>query len=87
MIFKCFYTLIGQVGHLCNEDSAFAALEIIGEHTKQIILAHISEEANTPETALEAYKKIFAYKGVDISKYDVKCAPQWEPLIGGNYDD
>ncbi len=79
--------IMSDHGHLCNEDSAFATLEIIGEHTKQIILAHLSEEANEPSVALEAYKKIFAYKGVDISRYDVKCAPQWTNLIGGSYDD
>ena len=78
---------MSDVGHLCNEDSAFAALEIIGDKTKEIVLAHISEEANTPETALEAYEKIFRYKGVDINRYKVRCAPQWENMIGGDYDD
>ena len=79
--------IMSPFGHLCNEDSAFATLEIIGEHTKEIVLAHISEEANTPDTALLAYAKIFSYKGVDIGKYKVRCAPQWTFMIGGNYDD
>ena len=78
--------IMSDVGHLCNEDSAFATLEIIGPKTKEIILAHISEEANTPETALKAYEKIFRFKGVDISRYEVRCAPQWEAMIGGDYD-
>ncbi len=78
--------IMSDYGHLCNEDSAFATLEIIGENTKEIILAHISEEANSPETALSAYKKIFNYKGIDIDKYNVKVANQWTPLIGGNYE-
>ena len=79
--------IMSPYGHLCNEDSAFAALEIIGDKTKEIVLAHISEEANTPDTALEAYKKIFSYQGVDISKYKVRCAPQWTFMIGGDYDN
>ena len=79
--------IMSEYGHLCNEDSAFATLEIIGENTKEIVLAHISEEANTPELALKAYEKIFDFKGVDISKYKVRVANQWTPLIGGNYDD
>lgn len=79
--------ILGAQGHLCNEDSAFAALQIIGENTKEIILAHLSEEANTPELALKAYESVFAYKGVDISKYKVRCAPQWEVMIGGNYHE
>lgn len=79
--------IMSDVGHLCNEDSAFATLEIIGSNIKEIVLAHISEEANTPEVALEAYKKIFAYKGLDINKYKVRIANQWAPLIGGKYDN
>ena len=76
--------IMSEYGHLCNEDSAIAALELIGPKTKQIILAHLSEEANTPETALAAYMKIFKHFNVNIDKYDVRCANQWTSLIGGN---
>ena len=79
--------IMSDYGHLCNEDSAFAALEIIGDNTKEIVLAHLSEEANTPEHALKAYEKAFRYAHVDISRYKVRCANQWTPLIGGNYED
>lgn len=75
--------ILGENGHLCNEDSAFASLEIIGDNTKEIVLAHLSEEANTPSVALDAYHKVFNYKGVDITKYLVRCASQNEPLLGG----
>ena len=76
--------ILSDVGHLCNEDSAIAAHEIIGKDTKEIILAHLSEEANTPELALEAYKKIFKHFNLDISKYNVRCANQHVSLQGGN---
>ena len=79
--------ILSEYGHLCNEDSAIATISIIGDKTKEITLAHLSEEANTPETALEAYEKIFRYKGVDINRFKVRCAPQWENMIGGDYDD
>ena len=75
--------ILSEYGHLCNEDSAIAATQIIGKDTKEIILAHISEEANTPEVALDAYQKVFNYKGVDISKYHVRCANQYVPTLGG----
>ena len=78
--------ILSEYGHLCNEDSAFATLEIIGENTKEIVLAHLSEEANTPEAALEAYHKVFEYAHVDINKYKLRCANQRTPLIGGNYE-
>ena len=79
--------IMSDYGHLCNEDSAFASLEIIGENTKEIVLAHLSEEANTPELALAAYSKVYEYAHVDINKYKVRCANQHIPLIGGNYED
>ena len=79
--------IMSDVGHLCNEDSAFATLEIIGDKTKEIVLAHLSEEANTPEVALAAYEKIFKYAHKDISKYKIRCASQYEHLIGGAYEN
>ena len=81
--FRLKQRILSEYGHLCNEDSAFATLEIIGDNTKEIILAHLSEEANTPEVALDAYKKVFAYKGVDITQYNVRCANQYIPTLGG----
>ena len=79
--------ILGEYGHLCNEDSAVAAVSIIGDNTKEIILAHISEEANTPEVALEAYKKVFAHFQVRFDKYNVRVANQWTSLTGGHRDD
>ena len=79
--------ILSTHGHLSNEDSAFASLEIIGDKTKEIVLAHLSEEANTPETALNAYRKVFSYKGRNIDKYRLRCASQNTHLIGGNYHE
>ena len=79
--------IMSDHGHLCNEDSAIATLSIAGEHTKEIVLAHLSEEANTPEIALEAYQKIFKHFGVPFDKYKVRCANQWVSLTGGDYHE
>lgn len=79
--------ILSDMGHLCNEDSAIATCEIIGKNTKEIILAHLSEEANTPELALAAYDKIFRHFGLDITKYNVRCAHQRIPLLGGNLNE
>jgi phosphoribosyl 1,2-cyclic phosphodiesterase len=79
--------IMSDHGHLCNEDSAIAAISIIGENTKEIVLAHLSEEANTPETALEAYQKIFNHFGVPFDKYKIRCANQWVSLTGGEYHE
>lgn len=79
--------ILSDCGHLCNEDSAFACLDIIGENTKEIVLAHLSEECNTPELALKAYESIFAYKKVNLQSIKLRCANQHSPLIGGNYEN
>ena len=79
--------ILSDVGHLCNEDSALATLQFIGKDTKEITLAHLSEEANTPQLALEAYSKVFKYFNIDITKYNVRCANQWTSLTGGRYED
>ena len=85
--FQLKHRILSELGHLCNEDSAFASIEILGDKTKEIILAHLSEEANTPEVALEAYRKVFAYKGIDIEKYHVRCASQNAPTLGGQLNE
>ena len=79
--------IMSDVGHLSNEDSALVAKDIIGDRTKEIILAHISEEANTPETALKAYRTIFSFFGLNIDKYHVRVANQHQSTIGGQYED
>ena len=79
--------IMSDHGHLCNEDSAIAAISIAGKHTKEIVLAHLSEEANTPDVALEAYDKIFKHFGLSMDKYKVRCANQWVSLTGGDYHE
>lgn len=45
--------IFSDSGHLCNENCAEILEKIVTENTKQIFLAHISEEANTRQRALE----------------------------------
>lgn len=79
--------ILSDVGHLCNEDSAIATCQIIGKDTKEIVLAHLSEEANTPELAMAAYLKIFKHFGVNPDNYLIRCANQHVSLIGGHRDE
>lgn len=79
--------ILSEHGHLCNEDSAIATCSIIGPDTKEVILAHLSEEANSPEVALKAYGNIFAHFNKDISSIKLRCANQHVSTIGGNYEN
>ena len=80
--------ILSEFGHLCNEDSARFAKGIIGNKTKEIVLAHLSEECNTPEKALAAYQKVFNfYKSNALNKLTLRCAKQYESTIGGRNED
>ncbi|MGN0962309.1 MAG: MBL fold metallo-hydrolase [Clostridia bacterium] len=46
--------IAGECGHLSNEDAVKALKQIIGPATKEIVLAHLSEENNRPELAMAA---------------------------------
>ena len=49
--------VISDKGHLSNRYTGKYLNKTIGENTKYIILAHLSENNNTPELALEQVKK------------------------------
>ena len=70
--------ILSYKGHLSNEDSAFYMSNLIGENTKKIVLAHLSEECNTPEKALKIYHDVFAFRKISLDHIEVKCASQHE---------
>ena len=45
--------ILGKRGHLCNSDCALLAAKLVSCGAKNILLAHISEENNTPEIAFD----------------------------------
>ena len=75
--------ILSDTGHLSNEASAIYMTELVGIKTKEIILAHLSEEANDPELALKAYRKIFQKARIDLDKINLHCASQREIVEGG----
>ncbi|MFA5481364.1 MAG: MBL fold metallo-hydrolase [Bacilli bacterium] len=79
--------ILSDVGHLSNEDSAMYMSELIGAKTKEIVLAHLSEEANDQETALAAYTRVLKRRMVDIRPINIHCAHQWDMVKGGKADE
>ena len=57
-------------GHLSNEASAFYLSKLIGQNTKKIILAHLSEENNTPSLAIETLKKELLENNIEFTNYE-----------------
>ena len=70
--------ILSYKGHLSNEDSAFYMSNLIGENTKKIVLAHLSEECNTPEKALDTYHNVFTLQKINLNHIEIKCASQHE---------
>jgi len=76
--------ILSDDGHLSNEDSAIYVSELVGKKTKEITLAHLSEECNTPELALKAYEKVFEKAKIKTNNILIRCANQHISLKGGN---
>lgn len=77
--------ILNDVGHLNNEYSARLMSQVLGEQTKEIILAHLSQEANTVEMALKTYQNIFNEQNI---KFDnIKVASQVDVVSGGKHED
>lgn len=66
-------------GHMSNSDSAYNLAQLVGDKTKQIILAHRSRECNTNEKAIETYTEVFNDYGLDVSNYNIIVASQDVP--------
>ncbi len=72
-------------GHLCNEDCAEILSDIVTLNTKQIVLAHLSEEANTPQQALKvSVNKLMEKKDKLHPSLTIMVAKQYEMLQGGH---
>ena len=48
--------ILGDKGHLSNEDGALAMIDLIGQKTKSIYLGHLSRDNNTKELAMDAMR-------------------------------
>lgn len=70
--------IYSDTGHLCNEDCGKILALCAGDKTREITLAHLSEEANTPKKAYDVVKSYLVhYKGL------LQVAHQREVVQGG----
>ncbi|MFI3284257.1 MAG: MBL fold metallo-hydrolase [Erysipelotrichaceae bacterium] len=66
----------GDNGHLCNEDAAIILANIVGPRTKEIGLAHLSQEANLSELAYHSAKS--ALTRLPYKNYRIQILKQFE---------
>jgi phosphoribosyl 1,2-cyclic phosphodiesterase len=71
--------ILSRRGHLSNTDCATLAVRLAEHGTKHILLAHLSETNNTPDTAFDEVFGALAGSGVTVAVAD-PCEPTW--LLG-----
>lgn len=69
--------VLSDKGHLSNHTTAKYLQEIVGDKTKCIILAHISENNNTEELAYQTTKEVLEENHIDK---EIVIAKQYESL-------
>ena len=72
-------------GHLCNEDCALVLRKIVTAKTKMVVLAHISQQANTREKALAVSGEALETLGNKRNDLILCAAAQDEVLKGGDW--
>lgn len=55
--------ILSDVGHVSNEDAALAMIDVIGDNTKRIYLAHLSRDNNMKDLARMSVQQTLASKG------------------------
>lgn len=66
-------------GHLSNDSAGQALLRIMGDCTREVILAHLSEDNNRPDLALDTVYGILEQNSVDLEKINITVAPRFQP--------
>ncbi|QIK70875.1 MBL fold metallo-hydrolase [Erysipelothrix sp. HDW6C] len=74
--------ILSDVGHLSNDDAGILLSRIIGDQTKSIFLAHLSEQANTEALAIDTVR-------THIGENDIKivAGKQYEIVKGGHWHE
>ncbi|MBC1936042.1 MBL fold metallo-hydrolase [Listeria grandensis] len=60
--------ILGDEGHVSNEDAAIAMSEVIGDATKRIYLGHLSKDNNMKDLARMAVSQTLAGEGIIVGE-------------------
>lgn len=60
--------ILGDYGHVSNEDAAIAMSEVIGDRTKRIFLAHLSKDNNMKELAQMSVAQTLEMREIDLGR-------------------
>lgn len=71
-------------GHLANCDSGYYLSLFISEKTKEIVLAHLSDECNTPSLAYDTVKNVLLSQLGYVPECTISCASDKKETKGGS---
>ncbi|WP_047983478.1 MBL fold metallo-hydrolase [Ornithinibacillus californiensis] len=66
--------ILGDSGHVSNEDCGLALTDIIDNNTKRIYLAHLSKDNNMKDLARMSVGNILTERGIEVDLYDTDPA-------------
>lgn len=69
--------ILSDRGHLSNENCGRLAAELVGTGTRRLVLAHLSQENNTPALARSVVSEALAATGRQVT---LEVAPAADPL-------
>ncbi len=75
--------IISDQGHLSNLDCSYYLSIFLTSTTKEVVLAHLSEECNTPKIAINTYQKVMMEQLGYLPDVSVKIASATEETKGG----
>ncbi|UPM54345.1 MBL fold metallo-hydrolase [Gottfriedia acidiceleris] len=72
--------ILSDVGHVSNEDAALAMSDVIGDKTKRIYLAHLSQDNNMKELARMSVTQTLEGKGFEVGmQFDIHDTDPQKP--------
>ncbi|AZP05692.1 MBL fold metallo-hydrolase [Jeotgalibaca ciconiae] len=60
--------ILGDEGHLSNDDGALAVAEMVGNNTKRIYLGHLSQDNNMKQLAHETAERVLISKNLGVNE-------------------
>ena len=63
--------ILSDKGHLSNKDSSYYLSKLIGDKTKKIILAHLSEQNNTEDLAMDMLTNTFLKRNIEFNNIEI----------------
>lgn len=78
--------VLSDLGHLSNIDSAKYMVEMMGNKTKGIYLAHLSDECNTHDIALSTHRRVYEEAHIDWTSLDLRCTSETSMVKGGDWE-